>query len=65
MQVGDLVEISSAVADPKKYGVGFVEKIVPQSTLPSDSIVYVRWSVFPERSSRCARFTLRAISESR
>ena len=65
MQVGDLVQVSPAVADPKKYGIGLVEKIVSHSTLPSDSTVYVRWSVFPERSSRCARFALRAINESR
>ena len=65
MQVGDLVQVSPAVAAPEKYGIGFVEKIAQHGTLPSDATVYVRWSVFPGRSSKCKRWTLRAINASR
>lgn len=65
MQVGDLVQVSPAVADPEKFGVGLVEKIVQNNTLPSDATVYVRWPVFPNRSISCSRFALRIVNAGR
>jgi len=65
MKVGDLVQVSPAVAAPEKYGIGFVEKIAQYGTLPSDATVYVRWPVFPGRSISCGRYALRIVNAGR
>jgi hypothetical protein len=64
MQVGDLVRMRPAVANPKLYGIGLVMKV--EGGPSADQRCYVRWPTMPDRElRRCARYALELVSGSR
>jgi hypothetical protein len=64
MNVGDLVKMRPAMADPKLYGVGLVVKV--EGSQPADQRCFIRWPTMPDREPRrCARYVLELVSASR
>jgi hypothetical protein len=64
MQIGDLVKMRPAIADPKLYGVGLVVKV--EGAPVNEQRCFIRWPTMPDRELKsCARYALELVSESR